>query len=82
MESNHDLYLLLGRLDGKVDTLVTLHSATQQRLDAIEQRLGHVEQDTASLKSSGTSSKTWTSNIMSVVAVIIAAIGTYIGFKG
>lgn len=70
--------LLIGRVEGKVDTLVHLTSATAQRIDAIETRLTQTEQKVASLAASGASSKTWVANLISVAAALAAAVALFV----
>jgi len=81
MESNHDIYLMLGKLEGKVDTLVQLHNTTQSRHDQIEARLATAEQAIASSNGQGVSTKTWLANAYATLALILSAVGAYLGWK-
>lgn len=81
MEQDNNLILLIGRIEGKVDTLVHMQGTTSQRIDNMENRLAKMEQEMAASSASGSSSKVWLSNIISVVAVGISAIAAYVGMK-
>jgi hypothetical protein len=81
MPQDNDLVLLIGRIEGKVDTLVHLQGATAQRLDSVEQRTASVEQKVAAITASGSNSKTWLTQLASFSALAVAAVGAYFGFK-
>lgn len=38
-----EIALLLGRLDGKLDTIITKTDALEQRVHHLEQRISHIE---------------------------------------
>lgn len=73
--------ILIGRVEGKVDTLINLHSAQSARIDALETRQSRTEVDVASLSASKSNSQSWLSNVMSALAVIVAAIAAYVSYK-
>jgi hypothetical protein len=81
MESNHDIYLMLGKLEGKVDTLVQLQTTSQTHLDAIEARLDTAEQTLAVHNGQVVSNKVWLSNLYSTLALLLSAVGAYLGWK-
>lgn len=76
-----DTLLMLGRLEGKVDTLINLSSAQSQRIDALEQRTSKVEVDIASMRSSKSTNQSVFTNIMAMLAIIVAAITAYVSYK-
>lgn len=77
--------IMMGRVEGKVDTLISMQSATATRVDGVEQRLNGVEVDVATLRTSVETSKTnnqsYFSNITAALAILIAAVGAYLGYK-
>lgn len=46
----HDLLMLLGKLDGKLDAVQTSLAAITAKIDAQDSRLTHVEAEIASIK--------------------------------
>jgi hypothetical protein len=72
MDANSDLILLIGRIEGKVDTLVSMQASTTQRVDQIETRTSQLEQKMAAATASGTSTSAWIGSLISVGAVLIA----------
>lgn len=72
MEQDINVVLLIGRVEGKVDTLVHMFGATAQRLDAMELRLAEVEQQIAAASASDNSTKTWVVNVIALLAVAAA----------
>ena len=70
--ADHEIALLIGRVEGKVDTLVQLSTATSQRIDNLESRLVSVEQRTASLAATNSNGKTWVSNLIALGAALAA----------
>jgi len=72
MDINSDLILLIGRVEGKVDTLVSMQASTTQRVDQIEARTSQLEQKMAATTATGTSASAWITSLISVGAVIVA----------
>lgn len=83
--SNSEALVMMGRVEGKVDTLITMQSAVNARVDALEVRVSKGEVAMASLSSSiEASSKTNQSifsNVASVIATVIAVITAYMSLK-
>lgn len=78
MDKDSDLYLMLGRLDGKMDALAAMHSTAIARIDGIEKRVGQNEQEVASIKAKGVHGRAWLSTAISIGAVLLSAIGLYL----
>lgn len=79
--TNTDATLLLGRLEGKVDTLIAMHSAQGQRIDTLEGRVAAGEVAIASLQARSTTNQSVYSNITAGLALFVAAISAYLGYK-
>lgn len=77
--ADQEIALLIGRVEGKVDTLVHLSTATSQRIDNLERRLVSVETKTASLAATNTSGKTWASNLIAIGAALAAIAALFKG---
>ncbi|CAB4139577.1 hypothetical protein UFOVP347_39 [uncultured Caudovirales phage] len=77
MTNRDDLALLLGRVEGKVDTLVHLSTQTSQRVEALETRVGKLEQAAAAVRAAKTSGKEWLTNLMAVAALCVSAVTAY-----
>ncbi len=70
MNDDQNFYLMFGRLEGKVDTLLSQQAGTNKRLDDHDARLSNLE----TLKAQGTgfmASVRWT------YVLVAAAIGTF-----
>ncbi|GEM_PF-3223710 len=82
---NSEALVMMGRVEGKVDTLITMQSAVNARVDALEVRVSKGEVAMASLSSSiEASSKTNQSifsNVVSVIATAIAVATAYMSLK-
>nr|WP_250808779.1 hypothetical protein [Neorhizobium tomejilense] len=79
--ASHDTLLLLGRVEGKVDTLINLHSAQAQRIDQLEGRVSAGEVAIASLQARSTSNQSFFTNLVAALALIVAAISAYLSYK-
>lgn len=79
--TNTEALLLIGRVEGKVDTLISLSSAQAQRIDNLETRLSAGEVDIASLKAKATSSQSFLSNLTAIMALIVSGISAYLSYK-
>ncbi|MBY3320700.1 hypothetical protein ELH43_08670 [Rhizobium ruizarguesonis] len=78
---NTEALLLIGRVEGKVDTLISLSSAQSQRIDQLEGRMSAGEVDIASLKAKSTTNQSFVTNITAILALIVAAISAYLSYK-
>lgn len=75
MESeDKDVLLLLGRLDGKVDTILNQQASHADTLASVQARLTNVERDTAILQAQANSNKSWFTSIGSGLASIAALV--------
>ncbi len=81
METNTEALLLIGRVEGKVDTLISLTSAQSQRIDQLEGRMSSGEVEIASLKARGATNQTLTTNLTAFLALIVSAITAYLSYK-
>lgn len=83
--STSEALIMMGRVEGKVDTLISMQSATATRVDGVEERLNKVEVDVATLRTSVETTKnhsqSYFSNFTAVIAIIVAAIAAYLGYK-
>lgn len=71
--SNNDF--LLGRIDGKVDTILAMQAAHGGRLDNLEKRMGATEISQAASDARGTTSKDGRSLVIAVIAIALSALG-------
>jgi len=78
---NTEVVLLIGKVEGKVDTLISLNSATAARVDQLEQRVSAGEVEIASLKAKATTNQSVITNITAFLALIVAAISAYVSYK-
>ncbi|SCW77016.1 hypothetical protein SAMN02927900_04751 [Rhizobium mongolense subsp. loessense] len=78
---NTEALLLIGRVEGKVDTLISLASAQSQRIDTLEGRMSAGEVDIASLKAKASTNQSFITNITAILALIVAAISAYLSYK-
>lgn len=70
MDENPNLYLMFGRLEGKVDTLLSQQGGTNKRLDELDNRVASLE----TLKHKGTG---FMASIRWTYVLVAAAIGTF-----
>lgn len=80
-EIDQNVILLIGRIEGKVDTIIHFQGTHGSRIDALEQRTAALEQRQAASEAANTSSKGWLANLLSVGALVISAISAYFGIK-
>lgn len=80
---NNETLVMMGRLEGKVDTLITMQASVSSRVDTLEERMTKGEVDVAALRSSITSKSSTSHNFLnfflSIVATIIAALSAFYG---
>ena len=69
MELSNDLYMLLGKMDGKIDSLMVMHSLQTKQIDDHGTRIGKLETDLASTRASGSTGRHWLSTIISIAAL-------------
>lgn len=76
-----ELVLLLGRLEGKVDTLVSLQTSQGERLTNVENRVSAVETKVTIIESKQSTNSSWWATIgAAVVAVLSAAASLFGGY--
>lgn len=73
--------LLIGRVEGKVDTLISLSSHQSQRIDQLEGRMSAGEVDIASLKATSSTNQTFLTTLIAIFSLIVAAISAYLSYK-
>ena len=78
-EPSADLYLLLGRMDGKMDMITTIVSQTASRVDNLETRINHVEQQASAIQAAGKSNHNWLGYLAGFGALIISVVGVFFG---
>ncbi|MFK3848044.1 hypothetical protein ACI2J5_00900 [Agrobacterium pusense] len=82
METNStEALLLIGRVEGKVDTLISLSSQQSQRIDQLEGRMSAGEVDIASLKATSSTNQTFLTTLIAIFSLIVAAISAYLSYK-
>ena len=74
MENQADIHLLLGRLDGKMDMILSNQSSQSDRISHAEERLSDVETDVTKLKTHQASKTQFVSWMLSGIAVFISCI--------
>lgn len=83
--STAEALIMMGRVEGKVDTLIAMQSATAARVDGVEERMNKVEVDVATLRTSVETTKSHSqssfSNITAALAIIVASVAAYLGYK-
>lgn len=73
--------LLLGRVEGKVDTLIHLQTVQSQRIDNIEVRMAQSEVDIITLKASSSTKQSILTNVVAVAALAVSVVAAYFGWK-
>lgn len=74
MENNNDTLVALGRLEGKLDVLVTMHSHQSVRIDGLEARTNKVEVDLAGIAATRAQGRDWIATGIALVAAAAALI--------
>jgi hypothetical protein len=74
-ENNSDLLLGLGRVEGKVDSIVSALSAQTARLDRIEDHQKSFDQRVTILEAVRTTGKNWFAGIASITALALSLMG-------
>ena len=76
---------MMGRVEGKVDTLISMQSAVAARVDGLEVRMTKGEVDIATLRTTVETSKNTNqstfANATAIIATIIAAVSTYLSYR-
>lgn len=72
LTQQNDIYLLLGRMDGKMDSITTILSHTSARVDNMEQRLSAVERGVTTQAASTSNNKNWMNYLASFGAVVVS----------
>ncbi len=80
MNEDRELLLLLGRLEGKVDTIITGQSAHGSRLDRLEARQAEHDVWRAGIDAKVSSNKGWWSMLLTIGALALSAFSTLKGF--
>lgn len=78
---NTEALLIIGRVEGKVDTLISLSSAQSQRIDNLEARQAQTEVDVATLKTQNTEKRSYLATVIATFSVIVSAISAYVSYK-
>ncbi len=77
MDHSNDTLVALGRLEGKLDVLVTMHGQQSVRIDSLEARTNNNEIAIAGITATAAQGRDWTATGISVVAAL-AAVGAII----
>ena len=78
---NTEALLMIGRVEGKVDSLISLVSTQSQRIDDIEKRQTQAEVEIATIKTQNSEKQSLAATALSVLSVAIAAISAYFTHK-
>lgn len=78
---NTEALLMIGRVEGKVDSLISLVSTQSQRIDGLEKRQTQTEVDVATLKTQNTEKRSFVASVIAIFSVIISAISAYVSYK-
>lgn len=65
MENSKDILLALGRLEGKVESLISMQHATQEHIDSLDRRIRHLEMGRSYLMGAAAAIGAFTSFIVS-----------------
>lgn len=77
MDDNTEVMFLLGKLDGKMDSLLTNYSAMVTRIDNIDTRVSQVEKEVSGISGGRTSVLNWLAIFIgtgSIIATVIVPI--------
>lgn len=83
MEQNlsTEALLMIGRVEGKVDSLISLVSTQSQRIDGLEKRQTQTEVDVATLKTQNSEKRSFVASVIAIFSVIVSAISAYVSYK-
>lgn len=73
-DSNTELHLLLGRVEGKVDLILLAQKTDRDRIDTLEEQQRKTAQKVTSLEAKATSAKTWVSSVISALALLFSGL--------
>lgn len=76
---DQELLMLIGRMEGKLDTLVTLQTAQNERISVLETRTGAVETRVTVLEASETSNKSRWATIGAAGVAVMSALASLFG---
>lgn len=75
---DNELYLLLGRMQGQLESIFALVAQTSTRMENLESRLNKLEQGFASVSTSNNNNKNWLTYIASFGAVIVSVVTAFL----
>ncbi|OJX53640.1 hypothetical protein [Devosia sp. 66-22] len=79
MNPESELLILVGRMEGKLDGFLAIQSEQGKRIHGLDDRLGAVETDVATLKASRSTNLNWLTIGVSVLGTLIAGLALYFG---
>jgi hypothetical protein len=68
----NDLMLMLGRLEGKMDSMMTSLSTQTSRMDRIEQLQNALDSRVTTIEATKSTGRNWFGGIMSIIALALA----------
>ncbi|WP_448955730.1 hypothetical protein [Labrys neptuniae] len=77
---NSQIYLLFGRLEGKVDTIIQSQTAHSSRLDKVESKQAEHDVWRAQMEAKGNQNKGWWHALLSIGALGLSALSALKGF--
>ena len=78
---NTEALLMIGRVEGKVDSLISLVSTQSQRIDGLEKRQTQTEVDVVTLKTQNSEKRSFVASVIAIFSVIVSAISAYVSYK-
>ena len=74
-----ELIMLIGRMEGKLDTLVTLQTTQNERIGSLENRAAHVETRVTVLETTGSSNRSWWATMGAALVAVVASLASLFG---
>lgn len=72
--SDNDLHLFLGRVEGKLDAVISQNVALASRIDKSESAAGDLRDRVTVLETRRSSLKEWAAHIMALAALLLGAL--------
>ena len=76
---DQDLIMLIGRLEGKLDALVSLQPTQNERLGNLELRTASVETRVTVMETTSSSNRSWWASLTALLVAIVTALASLFG---
>ena len=76
---DQDLIMLIGRLEGKLDALVSLQTTQNERLGNLELRTASVETRVTVMETTSSSNRSWWASLTALLVAIVTALASLFG---